>query len=221
MAANPARRVVELWSLYARLDGLLVARSAKVAVAWYVSDLIVGLGAVTATFLLAERFDGIGAWSKHEVSFLLGYGLLVRGATNTLFSYNVAHISRRIGRGQLDHLLLQPQPLWMALLTEGFAPLTGAGMVVPGLGLLVWSVSQLHVPVSAAWLALLGVDLIASIAIVMAFGYTWACLAFLAPRAAEEVNSSTWRLLMELQSFPLDSLPGPALAGLLTVVAAE
>ena len=61
--------------------------------------------------------------------FLLGYALLVRGVIDTFFNYNVAFISRRIGRGQLDHMLVQPQPLWMALLTEGFAPFSGSGML--------------------------------------------------------------------------------------------
>ena len=53
---------------------------------------------------------------------------------------------------------------------------------------------------------LLLANLCASIAIVMAFNYAWATLAFWAPRAAEEINDSTWNLLMQLQGFPLDGL---------------
>src|SRR5687767_725539 len=83
-------------------------------------------------------------------------------AITALFNSNVAFISRRIGRGQLDHILIQPQPLWMALLTEGFAPVTGAGMLVSGVGLLVWSLPAAGVAVSPAWLALLMTNLIAS-----------------------------------------------------------
>jgi ABC-2 type transport system permease protein len=152
------------------------------------------------------------------VVFLLGYALTVRGSINTLFNYNVAFISRRIGRGQLDHILIQPHPLWMGLLTEGFAPVTGGAMLVPGVGLLAWSSHALQLPMSPAWLALLVGHLIVSMAIVLAFNYAWATLAFWAPRAAEEINSSTWQLMMQLQGFPLDGLPGLVLGGLLTVV---
>ena len=129
MAAN-ARRLLELWSLYARMDILFLWRGTSLALAYYVSDLVIGTAAVTATFLLAERFDGIGVWSKDQVVFLLGYALLVRGCLDVFFNFNLAQISRRIGRGQLDHVLVQPQPMWMVLLTEGFAPVSGAGMLL-------------------------------------------------------------------------------------------
>jgi ABC-2 type transport system permease protein len=212
--------MLELWGVYARLDIVLIWRAPTIAVAYYMSDAIIGVAAVTATFLLAERFDGIGVWSKHQVIFLLGYALLVRATINTLFNYNLAHISRRIGRGQLDHVLIQPQPLWMSLLTEGFAPVSGAGMLAPSIVLLVWSTSQLGLDVSVGWLALLGAYLVSSVSIVLAFEYAWASLAFWAPRAAEEINSSTWRLMTELNQFPLDGLPAIALTGLVTLVPA-
>ena len=61
-------------------------------------------------------------------------------------------------------------------------------------------------------------DLVASVAVVLAFEYAWGSLAFWAPRAAEEINSSTWRLITQLVAFPLDGLSGLALASLLTVV---
>ena len=212
------RRLLQLWRLYATLDLLFITRSAGTAIPWYLSDIIIGLAAITTTFLLAERFGGIGPWSQTQVIFLLGYALTVRGSINTLFNYNVAFISRRIGRGQLDHVLIQPQPLWMVLLTEGFAPVTGGAMLVPGIGLLVWSASAMELAISPVWLLVLVANLVASIAVVMAFNYAWATLAFWGPRAAEEINHSTWNLLMQLQGFPLEGLSTVALAGLLTVV---
>src|SRR5712692_3549381 len=155
-------RLIHLWKLYATMDLLFLARGPQVALSFYVSDFIVGLAAVTATFLLAERFDGIGPWTKPQVLFLLGYALLVRGLINIFFSYNLALISRRIGRVQLDHVLIQPQPLWMVLLTEGFAPVTGSGMFLPGMVLLVWAAHQLDLVVPPTWYLLLAVDLLAS-----------------------------------------------------------
>lgn len=218
MAAEHIRRMLRLWRLYATMDLLSLARGPQVAITYYLSDLVTGLAAITATFLLAERFDGLGPWTRNEVLFLLGYALLVRALINTFFNWNLAHISRRIGRGQLDHVLVQPQPLWMALLTEGFAPATGSGMLLPGLGLLAWSIHQLDLTLSVGWYALLVVNLVASIAVVMAFEYAWGSLAFWAPRASEEINSDTWRLLMQLAPFPLDGLSGLAVATLLTAV---
>jgi ABC-2 type transport system permease protein len=212
------RRLLALWRLYGWLDILFITRSAGSAVPYYISDIIIGLSAVTTTFLLAARFQGIGAWTEAQVVFLLGYALIVRGTINTFFNYNIAQISRRIGRGQLDHVLIQPQPMWMALLTEGFAPVTGGAMLVPGFGLVVWAMSQLGLGVTPAWAATFVLQLLGSIAIVMAFNYAWAALAFWGPRAAEEINSSTWQLMMQLQGFPLDGLHGMLLAGLVTIV---
>jgi ABC-2 type transport system permease protein len=199
------------------MDLLWVARAPGTAIAWYVSDLIVGLGLVASTFLLAERFDGIGLWSREQVLFLLGYALLVRGLVELLFGANVGFISRRIGRGQLDHVLLQPQPLWVSLLTEGFAPAAGSGLVIGGAWLLVHAAGQVAT-VTSSWLALLALNLLASLIVVMAFSYAWATIAFWAPRSAEEINSSTMRLIDELRSFPLDGLGAGLLGGLLSVV---
>src|SRR6267378_1662348 len=217
-AESPFKRLTRLWVLYARMDLLFLARGPWVALTYYLSDFVVGLATVTATFLLAERFDGIGPWTKPQVLFLLGYAILVRGLIDIFFNNNLAFVSRRIGRGQLDHVLIQPQPLWMVLLTEGFAPVTGSGMFVPGLGLLVWAARQLDLVVPPTWYLLLAVDLLASIAVVLAFEYVVGSLAFWAPRAAEEINSSSWRLVTQLAPFPLEGLSAWALGSLLTVV---
>jgi ABC-2 type transport system permease protein len=202
------------------MDVLYVARGPRVALTYYFSDLVRGAAAATATFLLAERFGSIGAWSRSEVLFLLGYALLVRMLIDLFFNYNLAHISRRIGRGQLDHLLIQPQPLWLSLVTEGFAPATGSGMFLPAVLLLGAAGQQLDLTITPAWCVLFVIEVLASILVVQAFEYAWASLAFWAPRAAEEINSRTWDLLHTLTPFPLDGLSGWALGGLLTVVPA-
>jgi ABC-2 type transport system permease protein len=213
-----ARRLVRLWGLYAGMDLMFFARGPRTAIPWYFSELVVGLAAVTATFLLAERFDGIGSWTRPQVFFLLGYALLVRGLIETFFSFNMAFISRRIGRGQLDHMLVQPVPLWMLLVTEGFAPVGSTSTLIPGVGLLVWSACQLPLAISPTWCGLLVVHLVASMAVVLSFAYAWGSLAFWAPRAAEELNSSTYELSNQLAPFPLDGLSGLALASLISVV---
>ena len=74
-----------------------------------------------------------------QVLFMLGYATVVSGLMNMFFGYNVLFISRRLGRGQLDHTLIQPQPIWLSLLTEGFMPFSGSPMLLPGIALMVWS----------------------------------------------------------------------------------
>jgi ABC-2 type transport system permease protein len=204
--------------MYAVLDFTLLMSNLKLAVTWYISDAIVNLASVTATLLLADRFAGIGAWGRYEVVFMLGYATVVSGLMNTIFGYNVLMISRRLGRGQLDHTLIQPQPIWVSLLTEGFMPFSGAPMVLPGIALMLWSASKLSLAITQGWLALLALNMAASSAIVMAFSFLWGSLAFWAPRAAEEISSSSIRLLYQLKGFPLDGLGPLLLSGMLTVL---
>ena len=137
-----------------------------------------------------------------------------------MFNYNVKFISRRLGRGQLDYTLVQPHPIWMTFLTEGFAPFSGSPMLVPGCALLVWSANLVALLASPRWWALFAVNLFASAAIVLAFSFLWGSLAFWAPRAAEEISSSAMRMTEELKGFPLDGLSAGARAGLLTAVPA-
>ncbi len=213
-------RLLRLWRVHAYLDLLFVTRNARSLVIYYCSDVILGVAAVTATLLLAERFDGIGAWRKEQVVFMLGYAMLAEGLTGTLFGQNVAYISRRIGRGQFDHTLVQPQPIWMMLASEGFMPFSGSGALVPAVAVLVWAGRRLALPATPGWLALLALNLVASVTILLAFSYLWSSLAFWAPRAAEEISSSTNRMMSQLKPFPLDGV-APALAGgLLTLIPA-
>lgn len=212
--ARSGWRIARLLALHARMDLLWVARSPRVAAAWYAAEAIVHTGLVASTFLLAERFDGIGPWSRDQVLFFLGYALVARGLVDVGFGWNVAFVSRRIGRGQLDHTLLQPQPLWMALATEGFSPASGSGMVLAGGAALAVAGSRLGFVAGVGDIAWLGVELLASTALILAFSYLWACLAFWAPRSAEEINSSTMRLLDQLRGLPLDGL-GPAMTSVL------
>ncbi len=213
-----ALRVLRLWRLYAYMDLAWMARSLRLLFTGYLSDAILAAGKVSATLLLAARFDGLGAWRRDQVLFMLGYATLATGSLNLFFNYNVASISRRLGRGQLDHTLIQPQPLWMAFLTEGFMPFSGSAMPLVGLGLMVWTGVRLRVALTPGWLALLLVDLAASMAVVLSFTFLWGSLAFWAPRGAEEISSSAVQILQGLMSFPLEGF-GPALmGGLLTVV---
>jgi ABC-2 type transport system permease protein len=206
------------WRVHAYLDLMWVTRDFKVCLTWVVADIIRNLAGVTAVFLLAERFDGIGVWSRDQIVFLLGYTTLVRGLLDMFFQFNVLEISRRIGRGQLDHTLIQPQPVWMVLLTEGFMPLSGCLPVFAGAGIMAWSLGQLGIPSSLGWWLWLTCYVAASCALVMALTFLWGSLAFWSPVGAEEASSNATRLVFGLSMFPLDGLGPLALGTLLTVM---
>jgi ABC-2 type transport system permease protein len=212
------RRLFHLWGLYARMDVLWILRDMKLFLSWVIADSILNLGAVAGMVLLAERFAGIGVWTKYQMIFMLGYTSFVSGCMDTLFNYNVSFISRRVGRGQLDHILIQPQPLWLCLLTEGFCPFSGGLCLLPGIGLLLWAIPHLSLAMTPLWMAGLFVSLIASLSIMLAFQYLWGSLAFWAPRSAEEINSSTMWLMRQLKPFPLDGLGGALSGSLLTLL---
>ncbi len=208
------RRLPRLWAKYAGMDLLWIARGAKVAFSWYFADLLLAVGYALWALLLAARFDGIGVWSQAQVAFLLGLALFTRGAVDFAFNANMYAPSRRVGRGQLDHMLLMPQPLWVTIVSDGFMPFSCSGTLIGGTIALVWSVSALGLDVTPGWLALLALYVASAAVIMMSFAYLWGSLAFLAPRGAEEINSTTLRLVEQLKPFPLDGV-GFGLAGLL------
>src|SRR5579883_608083 len=214
------RRLLALWRFYGAMDLKWMMRDARSLLLWTLSDVITAISAVASTLLLAARFNGIGRWSTPQITFMLGYALLVGMIPNIFFNYNVAYISRRIGRGQFDHVLVQPQPLWMILLTEGFSPFTTMLGLLPALALLAWPLGQGVHTVTIGWLAAFGLNVVASVAIALSFSLIVGSLAFWAPRAAEEINSSSWHLLESLKLFPLDGMGAGLTATLLTAVPA-
>lgn len=215
-----ARRVMQLWRVQAYLDFLFMTRSLSSFLGYILGDGIATIGAISTTYLLAERFNGIGAWSKFQIIFMLGYAIVVRGLLETVLGYNVLYISRRLGRGQLDHLLIQPRPLWMALITEGFTPWSQLISALPGLGLMVWALNNLPPLFSPIWLGWLLLNVLASAIIAGSFSYLWGSLAFFAPEAAEEISTSALRLMEGLKPFPLDAVPTALVIGLTTLVPA-
>jgi ABC-2 type transport system permease protein len=210
-------RILRLWRMYAALDAAFVAADLKLVLIYLFSDAITNIALVMGMLLLAERFAGIGPWSRDQVFFLLGYATTVGGLLYMFFGYNVLMISRRIGRGQLDHTLVQPQPLWISILTEGFNPLSGSATLVPGVGLMVWGAAGMGLQVTPGWVALLVLNIVASMACVLSVSFLWSSLAFWAPRAAEEISSSAMHMLDELKTFPLDGLGPLLLGGLMTI----
>lgn len=215
---NTLIRIIRLMRLYARMDWLFLTRDLGMFLTWCVADTVLNVASVSGMLLIAARFSGIGAWSQAQFVFMLGYAALVEGLVNLFFGYNISFISRRLGRGQLDHTLIQPQPLWISLLTEGFSPAFGLPTLLPGLGMIAWAMHKLTWHAGSGWVMLFLTNLASSIVVVMSFQFAWGSLAFWSPRSAEEISTSTNQMIAGLKSYPLDGIGLALRIGLLTLL---
>jgi ABC-2 type transport system permease protein len=213
------RRFWRQIALGARMDVLLLLGSPAQILLWTVTDVLAYAGGIVAVLLLAERFNGIAGWSQPQLVLLVGYSTTVSGLQSTFFGYNVAAISRRIGRGQLDHTLVQPQPLLLAFLTEGFSPFSALGILLPGVVLMGLAVEAGAAAVTATLIGKLAISLAASTVIVLAGAFAIGAAAFWAPRGAEEISTRAHTLL-SLTQFPLDPVPRAIRTALVTVIPA-
>lgn len=189
------------------------------ATVWVVTDFISYTAGIAAVLLLAERFDGIAGWSKAQLVVLVGFATTSAALRQVFFGYNLGAISRRVGRGQLDHTLVQPQPVLLSFLTEGFSPFSSLGSLAPGAVLLVGGIATVDVDVTPYFVAKTIVCLASSMAIVLAGSFALGAAAFWAPRGAEEISTRASSLLA-ITDFPLDPVPVVLRSVLLTIVPA-
>lgn len=216
MAAK-ARQFFSLWALSARMDWQWLTQDTFVCLLCIVSDVLASIASLSGVFLLSLRFDGVGGLSADEVLFLLGFYTIGEGLLYMLGGFNISVISRRIGRGQLDHMLIQPVSLPMQLATGGFIPVSGSSDFLIGIGLTATAAIRVGISVTPGWLLLLLVYLIARTAIVAGANYLVGVTAFYKPATCEEISALTNDLFTSLGKFPLSGLPS-WMIGLLTTV---
>lgn len=206
--ADNIRSVFKLLRLYARMDlNWLLQDPASFAIV-IISEALQNLAGMAGVLLLAIRFGGVGGLSTDEVLFMLGFFELADGLVFTLFgNYNVMHISRRVGRGQVDHMLIQPRPLWVQLLTEGFMPFSGSYGLIIGAILTGIAVTRLDIALTPLWLLLLGYYVLIHMALQMAQSALYGAAAFWRPVACEEISTMILDLSGRLGQFPLFGLP--------------
>ena len=180
--ADEIRSLLKLLRLYARMDLNWMLQDFKSALIVMFAALINNLTAVSGILLLAVRFGGAGGLNADEVLLMLGFFELADGLCYMLFgNYNVLHISRRIGRGQVDHMLIQPRPLIVQLLTEGFMPFSGSSGFLFGLVLTVLAWSRLALPVMPIRLAFLLLYILCHILLVLGQSFLYGAAAFRSP----------------------------------------
>src|SRR6056297_811329 len=201
------KRMIKLWGIYAKLDLVWILRNISLFIANVIADVVSSLATVTGVFLLAQRFGEIGGMTKHQIIFMLGYASLIEGIRIMFFSMNnISHISRIIGRGQLDHRLIQPNPLWMQLMTEGFIPFSGSSMLFCGVGIIIYSTTKLNILINLTFVSQIIIFSLLSTFLILSISYLVSCIAFYAPVAGEEVSTSAVGLFRSLKGFPLSGM---------------
>ncbi len=215
------RRYRSLMRLYARMDLNWLTQDTRSCVICMLSDVLSMASSVSAVLLLAVRFGGVGGLSEAETLFMLGFVTMGDGLFSIFFgNFNIAHISRRIGRSQLDHMMIQPLALPLQLATEGFAPFTYSGPLICGLGITGWALSRLGGTLAWwAWPAMI-LLLACAVAITLGMSYLISSAAFYRPVSCEEISSVMLDSLSALSRFPLGGLGPLAQAALLSVLPA-
>lgn len=217
--ADKLRQIARLLRLYARMDLRYITQDVFTASVTILSETIMGVAALTGTALLAVRFGGVGALSTEEVLVFLSFYLFSQGLEVMLFGgANVISISRRIGRAQVDHMLIQPVPLWMQLLTEGFMPASGSQKFLFGLAAMCVFVPRAGIAVTPGWLLLLAALCLARVVMHIAIAYLAGSAAFYSPVGCEELSDVVLSLCDTVAQYPLSGMPKMLVTGLMTVL---
>ncbi len=193
---------------YGKMDLQWLLRDTKYFLITITAEFISAVASVTSVFLLSERFGNIGGMTKDQILFMLGYASAIDGAYIMFIGMNnIGFMSRIIGRGQIDHKLIQPVPLWIQFATEGFLPVSGNSTLLWGIALTVYSVIKLNIAVTPLWIVYFIMNLFCSFLIIFSASTIMGTLAFYAPVAAEEVSTTVIDFFNSVKSYPIGGLP--------------
>jgi len=207
--ADKIKSLFKLWKLYGSMDLHWLMQDKATVLLVIITETLSNLSGMAGVLLLAVRFGGVGGLTTDEILFMLGFYELADGLGWMIFgNYNIIHISRRIGRGQVDHMLIQPRPLWMQLITEGFMPFSGCHGFLIGVLLTVIAVARLDIVLSPVWFLLLLYYLVIHMLLQLSQSFLYGSAAFYKPVACEEISSMILDMNHQLGRFPLFGLPG-------------
>ncbi|HWR24388.1 MAG TPA: ABC-2 family transporter protein [Feifaniaceae bacterium] len=201
------KRLLQLYAVSAKMDLAWLLRDRLFALLTIIADIVSTIASVSGVMLLAWRFRGIGGISEWEVLFMLAYNVMLGGVYIMFFASNNGHISRLIGRGQLEHLYVQPLPLPAQLLTMGFMPFSAGSGVYLGAGLMWWALSHMQLILPWWWaFALIG-SLLVSLLVMLGASYLFSTAAFYAPVQAEEISHEVMDMFFVIGAIPLSGMP--------------
>lgn len=182
------KTTLRLFKLYAKMDLLWFLREPSSFLIYIISDKISALATIGGIYLISQQFSSGTDISQEQILFMLGYSLMVDGFYWLFFrGNNMGEISRTIGRGQLDHCMIQPVPLPIQLLTNGFCPFSSSNVLLTGIILTVYAGYKLKLIISLKWILLLLTYIFFSMFIILSIVYIFSSNAFYSPVASEEV----------------------------------
>lgn len=213
------KTLLRLYRQYGKMDLLWFLRDTRYFLLQLASDVISGGCAIAGIYLLSFRFQDLSGMNREEIMFMLGYSVFIDGIYMIFFIGNNTHmVSRIIGRGQLDHMMIQPVPFWMELLAQGFSPFSGSPMLILGTALSWYGAVHASIRVTAGWGLLFLLYGVCSCLIILSFLYLLSCTAFYAPAAAEEIAMVGKDLFSSLRTYPLGNVNGAVKGFFLTVI---
>jgi len=201
------KELIKLLALSAKMDFASLLRDTNTVLFYFFTDIITSVAAITGVFLLAWRFDGIGGMCRYEVLFMLAFATIITGLYMIIFGNNNGHVSRRIGRGQLEHMFVQPRSLPMQLATDGFYPFSSGCTFIFGVITMFVAVINLEIAVSFLWILAVVAYMLTSLSIIVGFLYLASSLAFYAPVQAEEISTQVFNVFDHIGRFPLSGMP--------------
>ncbi len=212
------KRYLALFAISAKVDFAWLMRDSGFAILAISADLLSKASSISGVFLLAWRFGGIGGMNADEVLFMLSYSVILSGVFQLFCCSNNGNISRIIGRGQLDHLMMQPLPIWAQLTSCGFFPFTSSTNLIFGVGLMAYSINNLGLTLTWWFVLSLVGNVLLTFVILIALSYLASTLAFYAPVQAEEISSYVLDLSGYISTFPLSGMPFYMQLPLITII---
>ena len=208
-----------LYGQYGKMDLLWLLRDTRYFLLQLVSDAVTGICTITGVLLLSISFGNFSGMSREEILFMMGYSVFLDGIYTVFFiGNNTSMVSRIIGRGQLDHIMIQPVPLWTQLLAQGFSPFSGSPLLILGTGLSWYGAVRAGVAISPGWILLFLFYSVCSCLIMLSFLYLLSCTAFYSPAAAEEIAGTVRDLFSSLKTYPLGKMNGTVRGIFLTLI---
>lgn len=212
------KHIFRLFVISAKMDLAWFLRDTKFALTCIFADMFSNMSTISGILLISSRFEGIGGLSTDEILFMMGYSTIITGLFIMFGSGNNIHISRIIGRGQLEHLFMQPLSIKTQLFTCGFCPFTGGSNFFIGIIMLVIAIHRLSLTITIGWVIALICYVIATMTIIIARSYLFSAAAFYAPVEAEEISTTAVEGTWFLSTFPLSGMPNFIKIPLLTIL---
>lgn len=189
--------------IYAKMDGLWMLRDTKYCILQIVADIISVSATIIAMIILSIQFNGLGGLTHYQTMLMFGIATNVQGLYNLFFAnYNNGMVSRIIGRGQIEHYMVQPVPIWIQIATRGFAPFSANSQFLISLVLIVYSMKELRILTVFMLMIVMLISILSTVTMTSVI-YIISTIAFYSPSAGEEISQPILALFVNTSYFPI------------------